>query len=203
MIQVSEPVNGYHEVDGQLAAYVGLTPADAGDVRDDYSKAVAQRCQPPPQVDFEEYPDPTNSAKRVVAINVWPSLNLIGVKIEAHKPTEGYGGASYVYPIRSGTDATYLQPVQLPMYMTPQIRRIVVMLSRIPSRSKVQLIEARLDGAKIDNAFLFDGIAEEENLAKFLTFWAEPSQLHVPLDRILTVYQGQDSNWRVVSQFFR
>lgn len=194
---------GAQERAGQLAAYVGLTPTEAGEVRNDYSKAVTQRCQPPPNLEFEEYPDPTNPSKRVVAINVLPSLNLIGVRIATDKPNEGFGGPAFVYPIRSGTDATYLQPVQLPMYITPQVRRIAVMLSRIALGAKVQVIEARLDNSKVENAFLFDGIAEEENLAKFKTIGASPSPLHVPLDRILTVYQGQDSSWRVVSQFFR
>lgn len=194
---------GAAERDGQLAAYVGMTLDEAGAVRDDYSKAVAQRCQPPPTVDFEEYEDPQDSAKRIVAVNVWPSLNLIGVKIETDKTREGFGGPAFVYPVRSGTDATYLHPVQLPMYITAQVRRIAVMLARIPDGAKVQLIETRLDNSKNDNALTFAGVDEEANLVKFMTLSASPTPLHVPLDRILTVYQGQDTAWRVVSQFFR
>lgn len=194
---------GASEHKGQLAKYVGLTQAEAGKVRDEYSKAVAQRCQPPPTVDFEEYEDPTDSTKRIVAINVWPSLNLIGVKINTTKDTEGWGGPAYAYPVRSGTDATYLQPVQLPMYITPQVRRIAVMMSRIQKGAIVQLIETRLDNSKIDKAYIFDGVEEEANLVRFQTRDGTPTSLHVPLDRILSVYEGPDSVWRVVSQYFR
>lgn len=194
---------GAAENKGQLSKYVGLTPDEAGKVRDDYSKAVAQRCQPPPTVDFEEYEDPTDSSKRIVAINVWPSLNLVGVKIDTAKDKEGWGGPAFAYPVRSGTDATYLQPVQLPMYITAQVRRIAVMLSRIPDGATVQLIETRLDNSKIDNAYTFGGVDEEANLVRFQTRVGAPAPLHVPLDRILTVYEGPDSAWRVVSQYFR
>jgi hypothetical protein len=176
---------------GQLAKYVGLTPDEAGKVRDEYSKAVAQRCQPPPTLDFEEYDDPADATKRIVAINVWQSLNLVGVKIETNKDKEGWGGPAFAYPVRSGTDATFLQPVQLPMYITAQVRRIVVMLSRrIPNGATVQLIETRLDNSKIDNAYTFNGVDEEANLVRFQTRTGTPASLHVPLDRILTCTRG-------------
>jgi hypothetical protein len=193
---------GVAEDKGQLVKYVGMPPNEAGKVRDDYSKAVVQRCQPPPNVDFEEYKDPHDSTKRIVAINIWPSLNLIGVKIDTDKSKEGFGGPAFVYPVRSGTDAMYLQPVQLPMYITAQVRRIAVMLARIPDGATVQLIETRLDNSKIDNAYTFDGVSEDENLVKFRVRGSS-TVLHVPLDRVLTVYEGPDAAWRVVSQYFR
>lgn len=193
---------GAAEDKGQLAKYVGMPPDEAGKVRDDYSKAVVQRCQPPPSVDFEEYKDPHDGTKRIVAINVWPSLNLIGVKIDTDKSKEGFGGPAFVYPVRSGTDAMYLQPVQLPMYITAQVRRIAVMLARIPDGATVQLIETRLDNSKIDKAYTFDGVAEDANLVKFRVLGSD-AVLHVPLDRVLTVYEGPDATWRVVSQYFR
>jgi hypothetical protein len=123
---------GAQELNGQLQAYVGMPPTDAGAVRNDYSKAVADRCMPRPTIDFEEYDDPGDPAKRIVAINVEPSLNLVGVKISGDKDKEGYGGIAYVFPVRSGIDARYLESGQLAMFMTPHVRRVAVLLSKIP-----------------------------------------------------------------------
>lgn len=192
---------GAHERNGQLAAYVGMSPTDAATVRDEFSKAVAQRCQPPPTVEFEEYEDPNDPLKRVIAINVWPSLNLVGVKVEVHR-TEGYAGPSFVYPIRSGTDTIRLEPTQLAMYMTPQVRRIAVMLSRIPQDALVKIIrEPRTVGQHEFDA-RFDSVLEEQNLAKF---WNKDDNgsVHIPLDRILTVYEDEKKLWKLVTDSYR
>src|SRR4051812_43949768 len=67
---------GAQEVQGLLQSYVGMTAAAAVAVRTAYSQAIEQRCQPPPTVDFEEFPDPADLTKKIVAVNVWPSLLL-------------------------------------------------------------------------------------------------------------------------------
>jgi hypothetical protein len=163
---------GAHETDQQLRAYVGMSDADAGSVLDGYSKAVASRCHPRPAVDFEQYEDPGDATKRVVAINVQPSLNLVGVAIHADKVNEGWGDNAYVFPVRSGTDATYLQPEQLAMFMTPQVRRIAVMLSKIPKGTRVQIsrpvVTTALPGRGVHTyAAQLDAVLEQENVAAF------------------------------------
>lgn len=184
---------GACEKDGQLDAYKGMTPAEAGTVRDAYSKAIKDKCQPHPTVDFEEFSAPGDHDKRIVAVNVWPSLLLVGVEIAAHKPSEGYGGTSFVYPVRSGTDATYLEPSQIAMYMTPQVRRIAVLLSKIPKDAVVRI--RRPEGywyheypARIDE------VLEDKNIATFLDPQGTHPMLPVPLDRITTVYEDWDPN---------
>lgn len=187
---------GARETDQQLRAYVGMSEAEAGAVLDDYSKAVAARCQPRPALDFEQYEHPGDSTKRIVTINVQPSLNLVGVKLAGDKATDGYGGPAYVFPVRSGTDATYLEPGQLAMFMTPQTRRAAVLLARIPLKSRVHV---NLGSGRPNQTWLFDGVVEEDNIVRFRT--EETSKLyHLPLDRVLTVYQDP-VEWRVVMAF--
>jgi hypothetical protein len=189
---------GAGELSGQLNAYVGMTEARAGALRDSFSKAIADRCQPRPAIDFEEYEDPHRPRRRIVAINVSPSLNLVGVKVAGNKRREGYGGPAYVFPVRSGTDARYLEPGQLAMFMTPQIRRVAVMLARIPTGTRVTVVLGR-DSQKVTPTWFFDAVVEEENVAHFRS---ETKPVHLPIDRILSVYQDPDG-WRVVMDHFR
>ena len=94
-------------------------------------------------------------------------LLLVGVKIEAHKPTEGYGGKSLVYPVRSGTDATYLEPSQIAMYMTPHVRRIAVLLSRVPEAAVVA-IKSPAGFDYHEYSARLEAVLEEENIATFV-----------------------------------
>jgi hypothetical protein len=187
---------GAQEQNGQLSGYAWMSPAEAAKVRDDYSKAVADRCQPHPAIDFEEYQETNDPNKRVVAINVQPSLNLVGVRVKADKANEGFGRDVYAFPVRSGTDADYLEPGQLAMFMTPQIRRVAVMLSRIPLGAPVRL--SRVDvpgGSHSDLQFL--EVAEEENLAKFRT--SGGTDAYIPLDRIESAYRNGGGQWMVLA----
>jgi hypothetical protein len=192
---------GAKETNGHLEHYVGMDPADASSVRDKFSKAVKDRCEPLPRIDFEEYSDPNDAAKKVIAVNVWPSLLLIGVRITAHKPTENYGGDSYVLPVRSGTDADYLTPNQIAMYMTPQVRRVAVLISRIPKGSPVTIWNSRNSHY---NA-MFEEIKEDENLVMFKSQDGSRAP-NIPLDCIKTVYEAWEGTlhriyWRMYVDF--
>lgn len=181
---------GARELNGQLQAYVGMPPTEAGAVRDGYSKAVADRCMPRPAIDFEEYGDPGDPAKRIVAINVQPSLNLVGVEVCADKVREGYGGAAYVFPVRSGTDARYLEPGQLAMFMTPHVRRVAVLLSRIPKGTAVFVRQPRKHDYFEFRAKL-DEVREEDNIV-LLSEQSGGPLTNLPLDRITTVFENPD-----------
>jgi hypothetical protein len=188
---------GAKETDGQLERYVGMNPADAGSVRDKFSKAVKDRCEPLPRIDFGEYNDPNDVTKKVVAVNVWPSLLLIGVRLATHKPSEDYGGNSYVYPVRAGTDADYLTPSQIAMYMTPQVRRVAVLISRIPKGSLITIWNSRNHQY---NA-LYQELKEDQNLVMFTSQDGSRAP-NLPLDCIRTVYEAweptrQQIYWRM------
>jgi hypothetical protein len=186
---------GAHELNGRLQAYVGMTPADAGKLRDGYSKAVADRCQPRPAIDFEEYDDPSDMSKRIVAINAYPSLNLVGVKVNGDKAKEGYGGAAYVFPVRSGTDARYLEPGQLAMFMTPHVRRVVILLSKV--RRQTLVVVKRPEGhAFYEYRALLNEVDEDENVVVLLDPSSGEQTRRIPLDRITTVFEEWDPGKR-------
>jgi hypothetical protein len=183
---------GACEKHGRVKAYVGMRPEEAGAVRDDYSKSVADRCKPRPTIDFEEYDDPDDPAKRIVAINVQPSLNLVGVEVSADKGKEGYGGAAYVFPVRIGIDARYLEPGQLAMFMTPKIRRIAVMVARIPPNAQVMLSPD--NKSRMDCTFV--GMSEDENIFTVIT--NIKVTVRYPPDMVESVYQTIDGKWCIL-----
>lgn len=183
--------------DGHLREYVGLTDAEAATVRQSFSQSVADRCTPRPVFDFApRYAHPDDSTKQIVVINVPPSVTPIGVRVAGDK-ADGYNGPTYVYPVRSGTDARYLDPNQLAMLLSPTVRRVVVMLSKIPSgtRVNVRLVVAATGDYKNNPEWTFLEVDEQENVAKF------SGENRLPLDRILSVYQAGNGVWRVLSDF--
>ena len=195
---------GAKEEDGHLDRYVGMDVADAGAVRTAFSNAVRDRCQPLPQFECEEYEHPDDSTKRIVAVNVWPSLLLIGVRIHAHKQTENYGGTSWVYPVRSGTDAVFLEPSQLAMYMMPEVRRVAVLLSRVPKGTRL-LIRVTENGNEYSANL--DEVLEDRNLVTLSG--DDGRKIHnIPLDCVVTVYESFDATskrteWRMIVKYPR
>ena len=132
---------------------------------------------------------------------MWPSLLLGGVQLKAHKPSEGYGGDSYVYPVRSGTDANYLTPSQIAMYMTPQVRRVAVMASRIPIGAIVKIRNTLLYNER-DLDCKLSALVEEQNIIQFDNTVGGPGPTY-PLDCVRTVYEAWDPNaqktvWRMI-----
>jgi hypothetical protein len=181
--------------DGHLREYVGLTDDEAAAVRQAFSAAVADRCTPRPVFDFaSRYTHPDDATKQIVVINVPPSVTPIAVKVSGNK-IDGYGDPCWVYPVRSGTDARYLDPNQLAMLMSPSVRRHAVMLSKIPSgtRVHVRIVVAATGDYKNNHEWLFEGVDEQENVAKF------SGDNRLPLDRVLSVYQQGNGGWRILS----
>jgi hypothetical protein len=142
-----------------------------------------------------------------VAVNVWPSLVLVGVKVAQRQDPDGYGGDSFVYPVRSGTDADYLEPSELAMYMTPKVRRTVVLLSRVPGDAvvEIQTLKATPAGPRTGShefAAILVEVREDENIVTFKGTDGQEMR-RIPLDCILTVFEDWDSNsrrylWRMI-----
>lgn len=181
--------------DGHLRAYTGLTDDQAAGVRQGFSEAVADRCVPRPVFDFARYGDPHDQSKQIIVINVPPSMTPIAVKVNGDK-SDGYGGATYVYPVRSGTDARYLDPSQLAMLLSPTVRRHAVMLAKIPigARVHIRIAVAATGDYKQDYESIFGGFDEQENVVKL------SGDTRLPLDRLLSVYQV-GGGWRILSDF--
>lgn len=191
---------GASEVDGRLNAYVGMSSSVAARARHDYSQSVAQRCHPPPAIDFVEFPDPNDGSKSIIAVNVPPSLALVGVKVQSNK-LDGYGGDSYVFPVRTGTDCLYLEPTQLAMYMTPTVRRVAVLLSKIPRGTKIQIktwVPTNMLTSRGQHVYsgALDEVREEENLVLLNATDDGRPMRRVPLDCVTSVYEDWDPEAR-------
>jgi hypothetical protein len=196
---------GAREDDGRLAAYVGLSAVDSAAAVEAYSAAVEQRCLPKPLVDFEEYG--LDDGRKVLAVNVWPSLELVGVKVRADRAAEGWGGEAHVFPVRVGSHTTFLRPTEIAMYMTPHVRRAAVLLSKVPKDARVEIHVALQDGRAHTFAVILDEVVESENVVKFKDDNGR-SQRSVPLDCVVTAFEDVDPTsqrrvWRMYVQYTR
>jgi len=192
---------GAAEAYGRLGSYTGLTRDQARSARSDYSASVTQRCDPRPSFDFAQFDCPFQAGKFVVAINVTASLNLVGVNVQA-VPDEDYRGNSIVFPIRSGIDADYLTPPQLPMYMTPQVRRMAVMLARVPVDASIKVITTTRRGGDVATEYWFKSVDESANLV-ILYVPTNQETRRLPLDRFLTVYEAATNQWVAVVELYQ
>ncbi len=167
----------------------------------EFSNAIAQKCDPVPDVDPVTVCDASDPTRLVLAINVRPSLRLIGVKAQVDKGVDDWNSddKAFVYPVRTGTITRFLTPSELPMFMTPHVRRVAVLLSRIPLNARVRVIWKRRD---MEPEFHFLGVDEENNVVHLKNTEGE-NKRSLPLDCIATVYEGETSDatrfgWRIV-----
>jgi hypothetical protein len=128
---------GAEEEAGRIARYVPLTETEANTTDTFIATAVRDRCSPLPLIDIVRF---TEGAGFVLAVNVWPSLaSPIAVRVVADRGRENWGGSAHVFPIRVGSHTDFIPPENLAMYMTPHIRRAVLMLNKIPSDAAVDI----------------------------------------------------------------
>jgi len=185
---------GAHEQNGGVGAYSPMTQKQAQQARDMYSKAVTERCRPKPLFDFEMF---QSDGGFVLAVNVWPSTVLIGVIVKVHKPDEGYGGESFVFPVRVGSDTDpHIEPEKLAMYMLPEVRRNFILISRIAVGERVEVEVQHLAGSHRDIAVSFTGVDYDSNLVIF------SGGNEFPLDQVQTVYRAA-GKWHMTFKAFR
>lgn len=189
---------GAQEKLGRVDCYVQLTEDEAKATQDLFSQEVTQRCRPKPLFDFVRIP---HNGGFVLAINVWPSLaGPVGVRVNADKATEGWGGPAFVFPLRVGSDSTpdFIAPENLAMFMTPSVRRAAVMLGKIQLRAAVAVFVHNHRQASPDSkTLLFFGVNEEDNLVTFLEQNNNNVELVYPLDRVRTVFKDKNE-WKVI-----
>jgi hypothetical protein len=124
---------GACEVQGTdlLDKYDGVDRATAEGWAKEYLDAISDRCSPGlavprPRIVALDH----DRSKHVILVDVPPSVAVIGVKISGES-LEGFGGQSWMFPVRVNTSTTHISPERLPMMMVPEIRRIVIMLRTI------------------------------------------------------------------------
>lgn len=190
---------GAAEQGGYLRTYKGIARAEAARVRTAFCSAVEQRCKPQVTIAPGDFACPGDDGRRVVVINVWPSLNLVGVKAFGGDEPGG-AGQPWAFPVRVGTQTKYLEPGELAMYMTPAVRRTVVLLGRIPPQGLIRFKTTNEHSRVAEYAL--NEVREADNVAIFTRIGAPArSRLwHVPLDRIRTTYLDDDSKWVVVAE---
>jgi len=223
---------GASETDGRIGAYVPATEAESNVRKDAFSKAVAKRCRPSPRVDFEQIPHEggwvlainvwpqvngmvgvqvcdvdalaeTYKARFIAAGKPDAEAQRLA-KVEARRDAGGYGGESWVFPHRSGSDAFYVTPENLPMYMVPQVRRIALLLRRIPVGAQVKCIVIENNQAV---PRVLESVDEEANVVKLRSPTSDGAPHWVPLDGITSTFETEQGEWWLLfekkDQFFR
>ncbi len=182
-----------------LARWEGMTKERIDEYVEAFSSAVRDRCDPAPAIDFQSIPLRDDRTKLALAVNVPPSLTLVGVRVDAHKPIEGYGGPSHVFPVRTGAQSKFLKPSELPMFMTPEVRRVAVLLARLPPSTRAKVVYAT-GLHEIDAIFMSVDEQKNEVLMRPMSWPAtdrNPGYV-IPLDGVRTVYAAPDGTWRIV-----
>jgi hypothetical protein len=186
---------------GKLSKYERMNAKTAQQVADAFSRAIEQKCDPVPDIDPVPFESDTAPGQVVLAVNVAPSLRLVGVKAEVDKKVDGWDSndKAFVYPVRTGTVTRFLRASELPMMMTPHVRRVAVLLSRIPVNERIRIIWHGRDMPE----FLFLGVDEEKNVMRY-KHADKPTERTLPLDGIASVYEGETSpddhrfGWRII-----
>lgn len=188
---------GVAETNGVVSALTPLTDADANDAQNAISRAVRDRCSPRPLVDFVRLAVPGGG---VLAVNVWPYVGqLVGVAVHCDKAKDDFGDDAYVFPMRVGSDSTYLLPEQLPMFMLPEVRRAVILLQAIP---KGALVYARchlsFQGSFEEGDYTIEKIDEAQNAIHLRGANQTTRSPSYPLDHVRTVFWQADRGvWHV------
>ncbi len=182
-----------------LREYVGLgSEQDRLEHAKAYEAAVQDRCSPVPLINPVSVSD--SSGKFVLAVNVWPfPSQAVGVKVDGSK-SDGYGGPSFVFPLRTGRVTAYIRPEQLAMLMDPATRRIAALLESIPphKRLAVSVISTR-EGVQVsEHTFEIVRVDAQSNVLQVRgTPGEDQRSVRVPLDRIITAWQQDDDAWAI------
>jgi schlafen family protein len=179
---------GAEEINGCVGRYHPLDDAKVSEAQKAASESVRDRCSPRPLVDFARIP---RGSGVILAVNVWPYIGqVVGVAVKCSKANEGYGGNAFVFPMRTGVDSPYLLPEQLPMFMTPGVRRTVLLLQRIPAGEAVRV--------KQSTGVLLFRMGEVDEMGNAVRFLGDKiADWVVALDQVRTVVQ-EINGWLVV-----
>jgi hypothetical protein len=195
---------GAKEEAGRVGEYDPLNEETTNGVQKKFSEAVRDRCSPRPLVDFARL---ARDGGFVLAVNVWPYVGqVVGVRVKADKAADAFGDQAYVFPVRVGVDATYLYPEQLPMFMTPEVRRAAILLNSVPKDYAVTVrIGRRVAGEAYEEfSLVVDEVDELANVVSFLPANGSrgAGQRSYPLDKVSTVFKDPIRGWRIYIQKF-
>jgi hypothetical protein len=184
---------GAKETNGRIGSYHPVPESVANDLEREISNACKSRCEPVPTYEIERHP---KDSGWVASVSVSPFLGgLIGVRVTADKAKEGYGGNSFVFPIRSGNQTHYLTPTNMATYLDPAVRRAAILLSRIPEHTTVSTRTWNNNDGVDQDSLSFGEVDIERNRIRFYPVGGSAS-FFKPLDQVQTVYEAEDG-WRI------
>jgi hypothetical protein len=180
-----------------VGAYGGSTvkiykPCDestAKRVAREYEEAVRDRCRPSPQVSCGLVAHGEGS---LVFVHVLPHPFPVAVQVRGDK-TDGYGDPAWVFFSRVASQTQPFSPELLPM-LTPDVRRIALLLRSIPQDGHVILSQQAVQGTSTATAGCRMVRVQEETNA-FVLRWPTggPNNLRsFPLDMVRTMYRRAD-----------
>ncbi|HEY5076434.1 MAG TPA: ATP-binding protein [Acidimicrobiia bacterium] len=190
---------GAQETDGRVREYAPLSESVVSAIKDAFSQAVRDRFSPRPLIDFARLPMLDGL---VLAVSVWPYAGqIVGVAVKCKKDHDGFGEEAHAFPVRVGVDSGYLLPEQLPMFITPDIRRNAILLNAIPKDCPVNVYVGRRNSPEgyVENQLVLDEVDELANVVSFLPANGShgAGQQSFPLDKVNTVFKDPIGGWRV------
>jgi Putative DNA-binding domain len=169
---------------------------DAEKLKRAYELAITQRCVPQPVAEVVRIEtDPTvHPTGHVVAVNVYAAANApIGVRWDQS------GSQSFAFPLRTATQAYFMPPTEIAMLMVPQVRRVAVLLEKIPQneRSDMEIQHSTPQGAPLSFTANFRGIDDDLTTATFGSTSGPLATSTIPLDKITAVWRRDDRHWYI------
>lgn len=172
---------------GVLGAYVPMNHAAAQEIGERLKRALAL-CSPKPIAEAKPI-GLTDGSGYVVAINCDPyGAPPIGVAQHG----QGGGEKWWAFPARRGRDTHNLRPEELATIMDPHLRRMALLLDRLPRPDLNRPRIARFHSASgaIASYFVLSVDAERSSLR--LKSTQDPQEVIIPLDTVRMVWRELD-----------
>lgn len=189
-----------------LAHYKPLTRDECLDALKKYEEAVRDRCSPAPSIAHEYFTHATGVA---LAVHVAPFPAVVAVRVVS--PDVGSGDDAWIFVRRVASQNVSFRPEELPMLMTPEIRRTAILLRGIGDGTAYVVLRTapdhdtsrqRYDGGRAaPQPCLIKDVDELRNSVLFENK-LKSDKFAVPLDHVRTVFRDHAGDWIVDVGFF-
>lgn len=195
---------GAVEGKGRLARFDPIkTKEDVSTILRAYEHSVRDRCGPSPTIDHEVFDCPTGGGE-LLAIHIMPSPAPIAVRVSGNI-TDGWGDDAWVFFQRIATHnkpvrPEVIRPEVLPVFMSPEIRHVAIILRSIPFGARVRLKQEVSSGstARYGEGSAYSAVTVDE-LANTVVFATANDTTPIPLNFIRTVY-NDGNEWIVLAR---
>jgi hypothetical protein len=180
-----------------LRQYEGHSQEHAQQVTDAFEMAVRDRCGPLPFIDPRVLRPSTGGF--VAVVNVWPMVaQPVGVRLKGDT-NDGFGGDSFVFPLRVGRHTDWIEPEQLPMFMIAEYRKSIIQLESIPEQKRRSVRVVGEDGQQWE--LKLEKVDVQKHTAVLIGIGSSSSpatRLHIPLEMVRCVWQLKDDDWCIL-----